>query len=169
MARKAKTKETYDSIKQCSLVKGIPEEHLTAARHLGAEGFVNHRIHWDKFGPWYEKNKAVVEQYLAETQQIDGDDDRGKLLREKARKEKYLADIAEIEALERKRKTLNKEEVIAFIKSIANSQSILLRNQSQELPHKLLGKNITEMGVILNNSFQDICSKIQQGIEKWNS
>ena len=146
-----------------SLAKGIPLGHIKAAKALNCEGIrPNGRIYWDEFEPWYKQNLEQIKEYLEDNESAT----TGKGVW-KERKERAQALIAEIELRDREQKTLDKDKVTAFLKQIAGSQAIVLRNMAQELPSRLLGKNITEMGVILSDSYDDVCRIFRESLDKW--
>jgi hypothetical protein len=155
--------EIFTNRKALSLAKGIPIDHIKAAKALSCAGIrPNGRIYWVEFEPWYKQNLPAIEEYLEENDpQTTG---RGVW---KERKERALALIAEIELRDREQKTLDKDKVLAFIKQIAGSQAIVLRNMAQDLPPRLLGKNITEMGVILSENYDEVCGIFNDSLNKW--
>lgn len=159
----ANDNEVFTNRKALSLAKGIPITHIKAAKALSCEGIrPNGRIYWAEFEPWYNDNRGAIDEYLE-----DNAADATAKGAWKERKERAQALIAEIELRDRERKTLDKDKVTAFLKQIAGSQAIILRNQAQELPPRLLGKSITEMGVILAKSYDDVCSIFKEGLDKW--
>lgn len=155
-------KEIFTSMSLLSKAKGISLDELRACRELNCDGTKpNGRWYWEDFSKWYEQNKNAVKEYLLEQAKEDNNGEW------KQRKERAQALIAEIQLKELEGKTLDKDKVAGRIKAIASAQSIMLRNTSQELPHKLLGKNLTDMQVILTKSYEDICNLFQSAIEDW--
>jgi hypothetical protein len=162
---KKKEIDVYGSFKVLSLAKGIPIDHIRAAKNLAADGIrTSGRIHWSEFGPWYAKNKEVVEEYIKEEESNKGPSDISEW---KERKERANALIAEIQLKNLQNNTLDKDSVIAFLKTISSSQAIMLRNMSQELPHRLLGKGITDMQIELSKSYDAICAIFKSSLDKW--
>ena len=114
-----------------------------------------------------EELKILLPQYEIELR--ESAEDIGGLAEWKTRKTKADALMAEIELEELKKKYLQKEEVIAFLKQIASSQRALLKSKMvHELPSKLLGLNVTEMSVLMENELASILSIFQEGISKWS-
>jgi hypothetical protein len=149
------------SRKQLSNAHSIPIEHLKAAKELNCEGEKNNRWKWIEFEPWYKANIVAIQEYLADK---EPDESKGEW---KQRKERAQALIAEIELKVKQGKTLDKDKVISLVKSISASQSIMLRNIAQELPHRLLGKDLTEIQILLTKSYEDICRLFQKPLSDW--
>lgn len=156
-------KEIYTSMAALSRAKDIPVDHLKAAKHLNCSGYSpSGRWTWTEFDLWYQANREAVLEYVEENQSDSGDNGAWK-----ARKERAQALIAEIQLRELQGRTLDKEKVVKLLKSISSSQSIVLRNMAQELPHKLLGKSLTETQVILTKAYEDVCKLLQHPITEW--
>lgn len=154
---------TYTSIKSLALAQDIPIAHVKACKLLNAPGCdSSNRYHWNILGPWYTANKSKVEEYLSKEK--ISKDDNGEW---KKRKERAQALIAEIELKEMQCKSLDKDKVIALIKSIASSQSIMLRNLSDTLPHKLLGQDINKIQSILRDEYNNVCQLFQRPLDEW--
>lgn len=144
-------------------LSGIPADHIKAAKALACPAYNSSgKYDIELLKTWYAANKDKVTEYL------DKNKDSGKAKSKwKDRKERAQALIAEIDLADRSSKTLDKDKTIAFLKQIASSQAIVLKNQAQELPHKLLGKNITDMQVILAKSYDDVCGVFNGSLDKW--
>jgi hypothetical protein len=158
-----KRKQVFGSIKACSKATGIPIGVLqTAKLHPdsvhGVNGFhQSGRIYWEKLEPWLEQHKEELETLSEES-----------LAHWKTRKTKADALIAEIELDEAKKKTCSKEEVRALLKKISSAQMAMLKARlTQELPPKLLGLSVTEIGVIMERTVREVCQVFQGEIDKW--
>ena len=46
----------FDTIKQASVMTGVPAAVLTAAKHAGCPGFRHGRVHWSEVKPWLDAN-----------------------------------------------------------------------------------------------------------------
>ena len=156
--------EVYNSRKGLSLAKGIPIEQIKAAHELHAEGIrPNGRIYWKEFEPWYLKHKEAIEEYLE-------DSDKSKTDKTwKERKDRAMALIAEIQLQNLQMNTLDKEQVITFLKQVSSAQAIVLRNMSQDLPHRLLGKDITTIQLELSKAYDSVCSIFAESLETWTT
>lgn len=151
------------NLKAAVTASGIPIDHIRAAKALACPACsASGRYDVEPLKEWYAANKTSVLEYLAK-------DSQGKKTgnKWKERKERAQALIAEIELRDRESKALDKDKTIAFLKQIASSQAIVLRNQAQELPHRLLGKSITDMGIILSKSYDDVCAIFNTTLTKW--
>lgn len=147
-----------------SIALNIPIEHVNVLKALGCNGCsTTGRYYLKEIKAWYEVNKGIVEEYLKDNEIEDG----GDIGQYKARLIKARALSEEIDLREKQGKTLDKEQVISFLKTIAGSQAIMLRNMAQELPHKILGKNITEIQIELQKSYDIICNKFKESLDKW--
>jgi hypothetical protein len=150
------------SAKQMNTVHGIPIEHLRVAKLLKCVGQKDNRWKFSIFKPWYDLNLPAVLEYIRSNKKDNSESSDWK-----ARDNRAKALINEIRLRELEAKTLDKDKVIAVMKSISASQSIKLRNMAQELPHKLLGKDLTTMQVILTKNYEEICDLFQQPIADW--
>lgn len=148
-------RQWFASMDQCSVETGISKPHLRIAKKFNAPGFDQAgRIDWVEFEPWWEANKEEV---------LEVDEDT--LHQWKTRKTKAEALTAEIELEEMRQRSLDREEVRAYINQIASAQKALLRSTlCNELPSKLLGLGVTEMSVVMNNTVEEIC-KLMQNIK----
>lgn len=143
---------------------GLTVEHIKACKKLGSPACSTAgRYYLKELAKWYEDNKEAVTEYLEERPKEAGEG----FAYWKERKEKANAIIAEITSKKLQGNTLDKEKVIQFLKQVSGSQAILLRNLSQELPHKLLGKDITSLQVELSKSYDFICNKFKEQLDKW--
>jgi len=146
-----------------ALCLNIPLEHVKVAKELACPAAASTgRYYLKEFKEWYDLNLPSILEYL---------DDKGAAAKTnnewKQRKERALALIAEIELREREFKTLDKDKTIARLKQILGSQAIILRNFAQDLPPRLLGKNVTEMGIILATAYDDVCNLFSESLDKW--
>jgi hypothetical protein len=154
--------EVYTNRTALSLAKGISIPHIKAAKALGCDGIrPNGRIYWLEFQPWYEKNKQSIVEYVEDTGESKTRDYW------KERKEKAQALIAEIQLQELQGNTLLRQKAIASMNQVFGSMAIILRNMAQDLPHKLLGKNITDLQVELSKAYDEICNKGLESLERW--
>lgn len=157
--------EIYTSMAALSRAKDIPLDHLKAAKVLACAGYTpSGRWIWAEFSVWYRANQAEILEYLAENDSGNGDNGEWK-----ARKERAQALIAEIQLRDLQEKTLDKAKVVSLIKSLASSQAIIFRNLADTLPHKLLGKNISEIQTELQKEYQAICQLFQKPIKEWET
>lgn len=86
----------------------------------------------------------------------------------KKRKLKADAQTSEIELDEMRKKFLDKDDVIVFLKQIASSQRALLRSKMvHELPSKLLGLGATDMSVVMETELNEILNLFQSGLNTW--
>lgn len=166
MKRNKKSDDNIKSTRQAvSIALGIPIEHVNALKQLGCNGCsTTGRYYLKEIRAWYDANKEVVEEFLRDNEANEG----GDINEYKARLIKARALSEEMDLKEKQGKTLDKEQVISFLKQIAGSQAIMLRNMSQEVPHRILGKNITEIQVELQKTYDVICNKFKESLEKWN-
>lgn len=86
----------------------------------------------------------------------------------KTRKIKAETLLKEIELDEARKKFLEKERVIAFLKQIASAQKSMLKSRLvHELPSKLLGLSVTEMSVLMEKELDSVCQLFQQSLVHW--
>ena len=131
---------------------------------FGCAGLKWNKWYWAEFEPWYKNNLSRIEEYVEEN--LSGGTSSGESVWvERRRKARALLD--EIELKEKQGKTLDKDKVTQLIKSIASSQSIILRNLSETLPHKLYGRSIPEIRDVLTEEYNKVCGLIHQPINKW--
>jgi len=150
----------------------LPIEEINACKQLNCPLFPATGRYYltrdgNKFFDWYNKNKDKIDEYL----ETNPDAPKSKTKSEwKERKERAQALIAEMDLRDRQEQTLDKNKVISFLKRIEGSRNIMVRSKEQELPHRLLGKSLTEMGVILSKSNDEICNLFLDALEKekWN-
>lgn len=143
---------TYDTMTHCAAETKVPKRILRLAKSRGAPGFRGHYIDWHLLGPWIEANLNTLEGEANDN-----------LLKWKTKKEKHLANIAEIEENEARERYLLKEDAYAQITAIALAQKNLLKSKlTQELPAKLLGMNVTEMAVEMERVLQEICKLMEE-------
>lgn len=147
----------FTTMAQCSSQTNTPKNLLRLAKANGAPGFIGNRIDWDELQPWLEAHKDTLLN--------DADDSLNKW---KLRKTKADALTAELELEEMKSQYLIKEEVKAFLQSIAAAQLAVLKSKLvQELPSKLLGLGVTETAVIMEQTVTELCNIFQSGLDKW--
>lgn len=148
-----------------SQATGLTIDHLKACKVLGcphAQG----RYYPKEIVEWYNTNKEQVEEYLQTSNQSEP---KGYW---KERKEKALAITAEINLQTLQKKTLDKEKTLALLKAVFSAIEIQLRNQPQELQHKLLGNSITDIGVNIskyNDNMIVMLHKTLEGLTSGNS
>ncbi len=161
---KADLGEVFTNMKQLANAKQIPMEHLKVAKVLNCPACSSaNRWYWRQFEPWYRDNLSVIEAYLEENPADESNVISDSLERMRLAKAMML----EIELKKKEGEVVDRQLVFNTIKNIANSQSIILRNYSQQLPHKLLGKNLTEMQIILERAYQEICNLFQQPLKEY--
>ncbi len=142
----------YSSISQCAASQGISKTVIRAAKAKGAPGFIGHRVNWTLLKPWMDEHKSALD-----VEDIDN------YQKWRTKRERHEANIAEIKELEARGKFLLKEEVESQIKAIALAQKAILKSRlTQELPPKLLGLSVTEIGVIMDECVHDICRLMEQ-------
>jgi hypothetical protein len=158
--RKEINNNVVTTARAASTALGIDVSHIMATKKLGCPHSQD-RYYLNELREWYQNNKDEVIEFVQDNTTTNKNGEW------KQRKERAQALIAEINLKELEKKTLDKDKVISFLKQIAGSQAILLRNMAQELPHKLLGKDLTNMQIELNKAYDNICSKFKESLDKW--
>ena len=146
-AKMAKKPIIYGSQEECAEREGVGKYIIRLAKNKGAPGFQGTRVCWDILKPWLDKHKEELSEETGNS-----------LLKWKTKKEKHLANLAEIQEAEARNKYLLKNEVESQVKAIALAQKALLKSKlTGELPSKLLGLSITDMSIILEATVNEIC------------
>jgi hypothetical protein len=137
---------------------GIELDIIQLCKKCNAPGFTDgRRINWTIFKPWYEQHKDL----LLSINLSDYNESKTRLMTAKADRE-------EIKLAEDKRNTLNKTDVISFLKSISAAQSnLLISKLSQELPPKLLGLDVDKMRLVMIDTAYEIINIMKEPIDKW--
>jgi len=158
-SKKTLNPDYVSNAQAAALALNIPIDHIKACRKLecpSAQG----RYYIKQLAVWYEAHKQDVLEYLEDNNSSDNDN-------WKSRKERAQALIAEMDLKDREGKTLNKDKVIMTLKSIVDAQSIMLRVRQQELPLRLIGKDIPSMQKELMYSDEKFLSLLKTQIDKW--
>jgi hypothetical protein len=130
----------------------IPIEHVKAIKALDCPGCpTTGRYYLKEIKEWYDKNLDKVIEYCEDNTSIDNNGEW------KKRKERAQALIAEIQLQTLQGNILDKNKTIMSIKRLLDSMAIMLKSMSQTLPHKVLGKGITETQIELDKSYDEIC------------
>lgn len=138
---------------QCSGATNTPKNTLRSAKRNGAPGFVGYRIDWTLLEPWLKQNINNLR---------DDEDENDSLLKYKTKKEKHLANLAEIEESKAREKYVLKDDIQTQIRAVALAQKNILKTVlTQELPSKLLGMNTTEMAVEMDKVVHRICTLME--------
>lgn len=165
MAKKKLDPNIVSTKEAVALALNIPVDHVKVIKKLGCPAAASTgRYYIKELSKWYEQNKDAVIEFLEDDNKNGSSEGLGYW---KERKEKANAIIAEITQKELELRTLDKDEIIAWLKQVSGSQAILLRSMSQNLPHKLLGKNITELQVELSTAYDVVCNVFKKELDKW--
>ena len=120
-------KITYETLQQCSSAENISLETLSVAKNiLNAPGFRGSRIDWHILKPWLEEHKEELNLYSNQS--------LAEVKRQNAIKDGILKDL---DIAERKAEILRPDEVISFLQSMGNAQSIILNTKEKEIRAKV--------------------------------
>jgi hypothetical protein len=87
----------------------------------------------------------------------------------KLRKLKAEAQTAELELEEARDKYLDKEQVLAFLRSICLSQKALLKSRfCMELPPKLIGLDQISMQLLIEKELESVCKLLQDSVDNYD-
>ena len=146
-------KLTYENFKQCSSAQGIPAEQLSIARNVfNAPGFRGCRIDWHDLKPWLDEHKEELETYAAQ--------DMSEVKRQNLLKDGILKDL---QIAERRGEVLNPKEVVTFLQSMANAQSVVLNTKEREITAKVDAGTAK----LIKTAFNDVRKIFTNGLGEW--
>jgi hypothetical protein len=157
------TDTVFTSVAQCAEATGIPVDVLKyATRHPDAVNDLNgakysHRIKWQLLKPWLEDHEQEIEEITQE------DYEKWRTLKTKAQ-----AELAQIELEEKRGRIVEKQRVHDLLKSISAAQCSLFNSKfRQELPPKLLGKDVPTMQVLIDDALSEVFAILHKPLSQW--
>jgi phage terminase Nu1 subunit (DNA packaging protein) len=155
--------QTYKNLAICSAQTGIPETLLAAAQFhpscpIGTNGFhANGRVYWGRMKDWFEQHRAEIVELAA----IPASEHDARFKRARAERE-------ELAARKERGEVVETERVHALMRRISTAQCSLMNSKfRQELPEKLLGKNLPQMIEEIDRMLGEVYSILGREIDQW--